>query len=911
MKIAASSMEYSWDIHGHCVWLNKTNGHISGNGDVYQERLARLENDKESLVLQVSVLTDQVEAQGEKIRDLEFCLEEHREKLNATEEMLQQELLSRTSLETQKLDLMAEISNLKLKLTSVEKDRLDYEDRFRDTEDLIQEINELRLRVGEMDNERLQYEKKLKTTKDELSALKEKLEQKEAEVKRLQEKLVCKLKGEGIEILDRDIEVQKMKKAVESLMAANEEKDRKIEELRQSLNRYKKVQDMVILAQGKKGKDSDSEDFPNSGSVSTVLLDTPSLTDPEKSPSPTPVTASPIHDELNTNIHEENSLQIHKSILQISVPSFSSVSKSSETAAEKLKTQPRPDPTSDLSEVRSTRSSPETQLCDSPVTSSLQKSSSLSSLKKETSETVGQAKPRMEGNNFATLPPKSPSHGITGDEDSFGTRKARSSFGRGFFKIKNNKRTASAPNLAETEKGSADHLDLAGLPPRPKETESLQMTPPSPDSRKKARGIKKLFGRLKRSQSTTFNPDDMSETEFKRGGTRATAGPRLGWSRDLGQSRNELDMPFAKWTKEQVCNWLQDQGLGSYISNGRHWILSGQTLLQASQQDLEKELGIKHPLHRKKLQLALQALGSEEENNHGKLDYHWVTRWLDDIGLPQYKTQFDEGKVDGRMLHYMTVDDLLSLKVVSVLHHLSIKRAIQVLRINNFEPNCLRRRPSDENNVTPSEVTQWTNHRVMEWLRSVDLAEYAPNLRGSGVHGGLMVLEPRFNVETMAQLLNIPPNKTLLRRHLATHFNLLIGQEAQQQKREAMESPDYVLLTATAKVKPKKLAFSNFGSLRKKKQDDVEEYVCPMELGRASGSALKKGFKGGLDIRVYDDDDLDRLEQMEDSEGTVRQIGAFSEGINNLTHMLKEDEMFKDFATRSPSTSITDEDSNV
>ncbi|XP_009463353.1 PREDICTED: liprin-beta-1-like isoform X3 [Nipponia nippon] len=893
-------------------WLQSqmTNGHISGNGDVYQERLARLENDKESLVLQVSVLTDQVEAQGEKIRDLEFCLEEHREKLNATEEMLQQELLSRTSLETQKLDLMAEISTLKLKLTSVEKDRLDYEDRFRDTEDLIQEINELRLRVGEMDNERLQYEKKLKTTKDELAALKDKLEQKEAEVKRLQEKLVCKLKGEGIEILDRDIEVQKMKKAVESLMAANEEKDRKIEELRQSLNRYKKVQDMVILAQGKEG---DSEDFLNSGSVSTVLLDTPSLTDPEKSPSPTPVTASPIHDEFNVNIHEE----IHTSILQISIPSFSSTSKSSETVAEKVKTQPRPETASEMSEGRSTGSSPETQLCDSPVTSSLQKSSSLSSLRKETSEAdrdsaqkPTEVKPPVEGNHFATLPPKSP-HGGTGDEDSFGTRKARSSFGRGFFKIKNNKRTASAPNLAETEKGSADHLDLAGLPPRPKETDSLQMTPPSPDSKKKARGIKKLFGKLKRSQSTTFNPDDVSETEFKRGGTRATAGPRLGWSRDLGQSHNDLDMPFAKWTKEQVCNWLQDQGLGSYITNGKHWILSGQTLLQASQQDLEKELGIKHPLHRKKLQLALQALGSEEENNHGKLDYHWVTRWLDDIGLPQYKTQFDEGKVDGRMLHYMSVDDLLSLKVVSVLHHLSIKRAIQVLRINNFEPNCLRRRPSDENNVTPSEVTQWTNHRVMEWLRSVDLAEYAPNLRGSGVHGGLMVLEPRFNVETMAQLLNIPPNKTLLRRHLATHFNLLIGQEAQQQKREAMESPDYILLTATAKVKPKKLAFSNFGSLRKKKQDDVEEYVCPMELGRASGSGSKKGFKPGLDIRVYDDDDLDRLEQMEDSEGTVRQIGAFSEGINNLTHMLKEDEMFKDFATRSPSTSITDEDSNV
>ncbi|XP_073173380.1 liprin-beta-1 isoform X2 [Lepidochelys kempii] len=943
-------------------WLQSqmTNGHISGNGDVYQERLGRLENDKESLVLQVSVLTDQVEAQGEKIRDLEFCLEEHREKLNATEEMLQQELLSRTSLETQKLNLMTEISNLKLKLTAVEKDRLDYEDRYGDTEGLMQEINELRLRVGEMDNERLQYEKKLKSTKslmaklssmkikvgqmqyekqrmeqkcqilkDELASLKEKLEQKEAEVRKLQEKLVCKMKGEGVEITDRDIEVQKMKKAVESLMAANEEKDRKIEELRQSLNRYKKVQDMVILAQGKKGKEGECEEFLNSGSVSAVLLDMQSLTEQEKSPSPVPGISSPSHEEFNTTVPEENSLQIHTSILQVSIPAFPSAPKSSEAATEKVKAQPKPAVASEVSEETTPCSSVETQPCDSPLASPLQKSSSLGNLKKEASEVdkepvqkPAETKASVEGNKCGTLPPKSPSHSGTGDEDSFGTRKARSSFGRGFFKIKNNKRTASAPNLdrsrsasaptlAETEKGSADHLDLAGLPPRPKETDSGQMSPSSPDSKKKARGIKKLFGRLKRSQSTTFNPDDMSEAEFKRGGTRATAGPRLGWSRDLGQSNSDLDMPFAKWTKEQVCNWLQGQGLGSYMNHGKHWILSGQTLLQASQQDLEKELGIKHPLHRKKLQLALQALGSEEENNHGKLDYNWVTRWLDDIGLPQYKTQFDEGRVDGRMLHYMSVDDLLSLKVVSVLHHLSIKRAIQVLRINNFEPNCLRRRPSDENNITPSEVTQWTNHRVMEWLRSVDLAEYAPNLRGSGVHGGLMVLEPRFNVETMAQLLNIPPNKTLLRRHLATHFNLLVGQDAQHQKREAMESPDYVLLTATAKVKPKKLAFSNFGSLRKKKQDDVEEYVCPMELGQASGSGSKKGFKAGLDIRVYDDDDLDRLEQMEDSEGTVRQIGAFSEGINNLTHMLKEDEMFKDFATCSPCASITDEDSNV
>ena len=28
--------------------------------------------------------------------------------------------------------------------------------------------------------------------------------------------------------------------------------------------------------------------------------------------------------------------------------------------------------------------------------------------------------------------------------------------------------------------------------------------------------------------------------------------------------------------------------------------------------------------------------------------------WLDDIGLPQYKDQFSEAKIDGRMINYLT-----------------------------------------------------------------------------------------------------------------------------------------------------------------------------------------------------------------------------------------------------------------
>uniref|UniRef100_A0A6Q2Y352 SAM domain-containing protein n=1 Tax=Esox lucius TaxID=8010 RepID=A0A6Q2Y352_ESOLU len=868
-----------WLQQGH----HMSNGHhMSMGGDLYQERLSRLEGDKESLVLQVSVLTDQVEAQGEKIRDLDMCLEEHRDKLNATEQMLQQELLGRTTLETQKLDLMAEVSNLKLKLNSFEKDRHHFD--FRDSEDMVLEINELRYRVTEMESERLQYEKKLKSTKslmaklsslkikvgqmqyekqrkehtlqalkEELAVLRRELEDRDGELRRLnQETGFRAITSGGLDSGDRGgqvvimswlfgvcgvhhsqlgfplyflyVEVQRMKKAVESLMAANEEKDRKIEELRQSLLRYKKVQDMVMSVQGntEKTKDGESDESNSDSSLSMMSTTTTPVTmDSErcmlagveevagKSPDESLWEKSPLNDKVVC------SLSLLSSAVHV-------------TAVEEISTISQHPPTSlSLSRPANT------------------------------------------------------------EDDSFGNKKARSSFGRGFFKIKGGKRTASTPNLAETEQTTGtDHLDLAGLPQRSANSHSTNTltsvtSTTSPEGKKKSKGIKALFGKLRRSQSTTFNLDDnLSEpVEFKRGGVRATAGPRLGWSRDLQRLPNKLlDAPFARWSKEQVCDWLQEQGLGIYLNMARLWISSGQTLLQASQQDLERELGIKHPLHRKKLQLALQALGSEEEDNKSKLDYNWVTRWLDDIGLPQYKTQFDEGRVDGRMLHYMTVDDLLSLKVGSVLHHLSIKRAIQVLRLNNYEPNCLRRRPSDENNITPAEISQWTNHRVMEWLRSVDLAEYAPNLRGSGVHGGLMVLEPRFNVETMALLLNIPPNKTLLRRHLATHFNLLVGSEAQGLKQECLENPDYTLLTATAKIKPRKMSFGSFGNLRKKRQEENEEYVCPMDVEMPKGRSFQKGYE----LQLYEDD-LDQLEQMEDSEGTVRQIGAFSEGIQNLT----------------------------
>ncbi|CDQ76781.1 unnamed protein product [Oncorhynchus mykiss] len=122
----------------------------------------------------------------------------------------------------------------------------------------------------------------------------------------------------------------------------------------------------------------------------------------------------------------------------------------------------------------------------------------------------------------------------------------------------------------------------------------------------------------------------------------------------------------------------------------------------------------------------------------------------------------------------------------------------------------------------------------MEWLRAVDLAEYAPNLRGSGVHGGLIILEPWFSSETLAMLLNIPPQKTLLRRHLATAFTTLVGMQATLDKRDYANATGHAPLTTAAKVRPKKLGLTHFSHLRKRSPDNLADYICPIDSGGLS-----------------------------------------------------------------------------
>ncbi|XP_070482279.1 liprin-beta-2 isoform X4 [Equus przewalskii] len=839
--------------------LSQVNHHGAASNETYQERLARLEGDKESLILQVSVLTDQVEAQGEKIRDLEVCLEGHQVKLNAAEEMLQQELLSRTSLETQKLDLMTEVSELKLKLVGMEKEQREQEEKQRKAEsvlnviselqeqmcrlqldihrqiqerfllsrdnpeevvagdgaaepqpcsqdnacgegspELLQELRHLKIKVEELENERNQYEWKLKATKAEVAQLQEQVALKDAEIERLHSQL-SRTAALHSNHAEKDQEIQRLKMGMETLLVANEDKDRRIEELTGLLNQYRRVKEIVMVTQGPSERTLSINEEELEGSFrkwNTANKGPEDLFKPEMPPRcSSPTVGPPPLPQKSLETRAQKKLSCSLEDLR-----SESVDKS----------------------VDGNQLSPVVEPKDSPF---------------------------LVEHKYPTLPGK-----LSGATPNGEAAKSTS--------------TASQPDpagssllkLRDTESGWDDTAMANDLSSTSSGTESGPQSPLTPDGKRSPKGIKKFWGKIRRTQSGNFNTDAPGMAEFRRGGLRATAGPRLSRTRDSKGQKSDANAPFAQWSTERVCTWLEDFGLGQYVIFARQWVTSGHTLLTATPQDMEKELGIKHPLHRKKLVLAVKAINTKQEEKSALLDHIWVTRWLDDIGLPQYKDQFHESRVDGRMLQYLTVNDLLFLKVTSQLHHLSIKCAIHVLHVNKFNPHCLHRRPADESNLSPSEVVQWSNHRVMEWLRSVDLAEYAPNLRGSGVHGGLIILEPRFTGDTLAMLLNIPPQKTLLRRHLTTKFNALIGPEAEQEKREKMTSPAYTPLTTTAKVRPRKLGFSHFGNIRKKKFDESTDYICPMEPSDSTGDSHRvySGYRG---LSPLDAPELDGLDQ--------------------------------------------------